>query len=88
MPPLGSSHAAQRAGVSFECGGAEPGHLCGGKGCDRLAEELGGLTPAAAQGQGDVVPLHSGEACDVGGGSGGDLERIRVRIVERVGGEL
>ena len=56
-----------------------------GIGRDGLADEVGGLAPAAAEGQGDVVLLDAGQSGDVGGGRGGDRERVGGGVVEGIG---
>jgi hypothetical protein len=63
-------------------GRAEAGDLGRGNRRGRLADEVGGLAPAAAEREGDVVPFDAGEACDVGGGARGDLERVGGGVVE------
>ena len=50
----------------------------------RLADQLGGLAPAAAEGQRDVVTLDAGDPCDVGGSLRRDGERVGGGVVERV----
>src|SRR5690606_29167407 len=76
--------AAERADVTLESRSGEPGDLGrGNRGCG-IADELCGLAPAAAEGEGDVVVLDAGEPGDVCGGTGCDLERVCVRNVERV----
>jgi hypothetical protein len=76
---------AQRADVALEGGLAESGDLCGLDGRGGFSEAVGGLAPATAEGESYVVLVDAGslgylrrrEACD--------LERIRPRIVERMG---
>src|SRR5690606_11995787 len=76
--------AAERTDVTLEGGPGEAGHLGGGDGGDRVADELGRLAPAAAESEGEVVLLDAGEPRDVGGSTGCDLERVGVRSVEGV----
>ena len=49
-----------------------------------LADQVGGLAPAAAQRQRDVVVGDAGLLGDLGGRAGRDLERVGIRVVERV----
>ena len=76
VAPVGRGHAAQRSDVAVEGGRGEPRHLGGGNRGDGLADEIGGLTPSAAEGDGDVVVFDARQPGDVGGGGAGDLERI------------
>lgn len=65
-----------------EGGLAEPGDLGRGDRHGGLADEVGGLAPAAAEGEGDVVPLDPREAGDVGCRLRGDLEGVGRGVVE------
>ena len=81
----GRDDAAERADVAGERGCAEARHLGGGEDRRRLADELGGLAPAAAEGERDVVALDARDLGEVARGLLGDLERIGGGVVQRVG---
>jgi len=82
---LGRHDAAEGADVALECGLPEPRDLCRGEGRRGLAEELGGLAPAASERERDVVVLGAGDARNVGGRLGGDGEGVGGGVVEGIG---
>ena len=77
-------HRAQRADVPFERGLREAGHLGRRERVRGLADEFGGAAPAAAEGEGDVVAIDSGEVRDPRCRVGGDGEGVCSGVVERV----
>ena len=78
-------HRAQRADVADEGGLREAGDLIRGDGRGGLADEVGGLRPAAAEGEGDVVLVDAGLLGDLRRGLRGDVEGVGRGVVEGIG---
>jgi hypothetical protein len=76
---------AQRADVALEGGLTEPRDLRGRDGRRGLAEAVGGLAPATAERERNVVLVDAGSLGYLRRREARDLERIRARIVERMG---
>ena len=74
--PRGVSTLRSVADVTLERGALKPVTSVAGTRRGRLADELGGLAPAAAERERDVVALDAGDPRDVGGGLRGDGERV------------
>ena len=62
----------------------KPGHLGLVDGGERLADEVGGLAPAGAEHEGDVVPVGAGALGDDGGGLLRDGEGVGGRVGQEV----
>ena len=60
----------------------EAGHVGVVDGREGLADEVGGLAPARAEHERDVVVVDAGALGDDGGGVGGDVEGVGGRVAE------
>ncbi len=81
-PGVADGDRAHAARVARDGGRVEARDVGVVDGRERLADEVGGLAPAGAEHERDVVVVDAGALGDDGGGGGGDVEGVGGGVVE------